>query len=159
MDYPGPFDRGFLDDMPYDPQVLLLDRVEQFDRQARRIVCRMPTDQPMPFTQSQRVDPVTHPLHVSGAVMVHVTGMLGFVMLYHIHDLRHAQGWTGYGTHIHRAVFRKLVTPGVPMMCSCHEVRTRKMGDRIFSTYEFEFLHEGEVAYESKQSAMWMKLR
>jgi len=30
------------------------------------------------------------------------------------------------------------------------------MGDRIFVTYEFEYRHEGDVAYESKQSAMWI---
>lgn len=157
MDCPYCFDQEFLDDLPYEPRVLLLDRIESFDEQARVMVCRMPTDQPMPFTDAQRVHPIKHPHHVSGAAMVHVTGMLGFVHVYYMHGLRHADGWTGYGTHVHKAVFRKLVPPGTPMLCQCKEVRARFMGERVFVTYEFEYRHEGDIAYESKQSAMWVK--
>jgi hypothetical protein len=142
MDCPYDFDPEFLDDLPYEPRALFLDRIEAFDEKARTIVCRMPTDVPMPFTDAQRTHPVKHPHHV------HVYYMLG---------LRHADGWTGYGTHVHRAVFRKLVPPGKPLLCSCKELRARFMGERIFVTYEFEYRHEGDVAYESKQSAMWIK--
>jgi len=157
MDCPYAFDQAFLDDLPYEPRALLLDRIESFDEGSRTIVCRMPTDVPMPFTDAQRTHPVKHPHHVSGAAMVHVTGMLGFVHVYYMLGLRHADGWTGYGTHVHRAVFRKLVPPGKPLLCSCRELRARFMGERIFVTYEFAYRHEGDVAYESKQSAMWIK--
>lgn len=157
MQLPAPFDQAFLDDMPYDPSVLMLDRIEELDRETKRIVCRMPTDRPMPFTNDQRVHEVKHPLHVSGAVMVHVTGMLGFVHQYYIHERRHADGWTGYGTHIRDAVFRKMAVPGEPLSCACTETRVIKLGDKLFCTYLFEFRQGGELAYESKQSAMWIR--
>ncbi len=155
---PCPFDQALLDELPYDPEVLLLDQIESIDPESRRVVCRMPTDSDLPFTRSQRVHPVRHPAHVSGAVMVHVTAMLGFVHAYLFHALRASDGWTGYGTHIHHAVFRKLVPPGLPMLCSCTERKVRRMPDRIFCTYAFEFTHEGQVAYESEQSAMWLHM-
>lgn len=154
---PCEFEQAFLDDMPYEPRVLLLDRIEKFDPEQRVVVCRMPTDVPMPFTDAQRAHPIKHPRHVSGAAMVHVTGMLGFVHVYYMHGFRHADGWIGYGTHVNRASFRKLVTPGAPLICECREVKARFMGKRVFVTYDFCFLHEGEVAYESNQSAMWIK--
>ncbi|MCL2823215.1 MAG: hypothetical protein FWD57_04425 [Polyangiaceae bacterium] len=156
MDCPHYFDKPFLDDLPYEPSVLLLDRIESFDESSRVIVCRMPTDTPSPFTDAQRNHPVKHPPHVSGSAMIHVTGMLGFIHLYYMLHRTHAEGWVGFGTHIHKAVFRKLVTPGSPMLCSCKETKVRLMGSRIFVTYEFEFRHEDQVAYESKQSAMWL---
>lgn len=157
MECPAAFSQEFLDDMPYDPRVLLLDRIERFDREQSLVVCRMPTDVQIPFSDAQRVDPVRHPAHVSGGAIIHVTGMLGFVHAYYMHGLRHVDGWIGYGTHVHRAVFRKLVKPGEPMYCECRELRAQFMGSRLFSTYEYSFTHEGEVSYESKQSAVWIK--
>ena len=155
MQCPHEFEQAFLDDLPYEPRVLLLDRIESFDTTSRTFVCRMPTDTPMPFTDAQRNHPIKHPHHVSGAAMIHVTGTLGFVHLYYMLNRRHADGWIGYGTNIHKAVFRKLVPPGKPMLCQCKETRARIMGERIFVTYEFEYRHEGDIAFESKQSAMW----
>jgi hypothetical protein len=157
MDLPCGFTDDFLADLPYDPSVLLFDRIESIDIEARTIVCRMPTDRPLPFTSEQRVHPVKHPRHVSGGVIVHATGMLGFVHVYHLHGFRHADGWTGYGTNIHKAVFRKLVPPGLPLICRCQEVRHRRMGDKAYATYRFEFRHDGDLAYESEQSAMWIR--
>ena len=157
MDVPAPFEPAFLDDLPYDPEVLFLDRIESLDREQSRIVCRMPTDRPLPLTGSQRVHDVRHPRHVAGGLMVHVTGMLGFVHAYHLEGLRHAEGWVGYGTHIQKAVFRKLVPPGSPMLCACTQIKIRRGKDRFFSTYRFEFHHESELVYESEQSAMWVR--
>lgn len=90
--------------------------------------------------------------------MVHATGMLGFVHAYHVLGLRHHQGWIGYGTHIHRVVFRKLVTPGSPIISTCTATRVRKGKTRYFVRYEFEFRHEGQLCYEGEQSAMWNRL-
>jgi hypothetical protein len=154
---PAPFAQAFLDDLPYDPEALFLDRLESIDRARSEIVCRMPTDRPLPLTASQRAHDVRHPRHVAGALMVHVTGMLGFVHAYHLEGLRHSEGWVGYGTHIHKATFRKLVPPGNPMICSCTQLKIRRGKDRFFSTYRFAFHHDGELAYESEQSAMWLR--
>ena len=53
-----------------------------------------------------------HPRHVSGAVMVHVTAMLGLAHAYYVLDLRHAEGWIGYGTHIDEARYGRLARIG-----------------------------------------------
>lgn len=151
-----PFSPEFLADMPYDPSVLFFDALE-LDREAKRVTCRMPTTQPLPFTDAQRAHPVRHPRHVNGAVMIQLTGNLGFVHAYHLEGLRHGDGWIGFGTHIRSAVFRKLVTPGAPMLCSCTQVKVRRGKSRVFSIYRFEFRHEGQIAYESEQAAMWLK--
>jgi len=158
MDFPAPFTQDFLDNLLYLPEVLFFDRIESLDLVEKKVVCRMPTDRPLPLTDSQRVHPTLHPRHVAGAIMIHCTAMLGFVHAFHIHGLRHDQGWTGYGAQILKASFRKLVPPGDPLICSCVETKVRKMGNKIFSTYHFDFRLNGELAYESDQTAMWLKV-
>jgi hypothetical protein len=153
---PCAFDDAFLADLPYDPEVFFFDRMLEIDAAKGLVRCRMPTDQPLPFTTSQRAHPVRHPRHVAGAVMVHATGMLGFVHAYYLLGLRHNQGWVGYGTHIHRVVFRKLVPPGAPIEATCTATRTRKGRTRYMVRYSFEFRHEGDICYEGDQSAVWM---
>src|SRR5580704_15151819 len=151
-------DPAFLADLPYDPEVLFFDELLELDRDKSTILCRMPTDERMPFTRSQRAHPVRHPRHVAGAVMVHATGMLGFIHAYHILGLRHADGWIGYGTHIHRVVFRKLVQPGAPIDATCQATRTRAGKQRYVIRYRFELRHEGAVCYEGDQTAVWLLL-
>jgi len=157
-DTPCDFDPAFLADLPYSPEVLFFDRLLELDPEKKLVRCRMPTDVPLPLTESQRVHPVRHPKHVAGAVMVHATGMLGFVHAYYLLGLRHHEGWIGYGTHLHRAVFRKLVPPGTPIEGTCRAVRERIGKVRHFVRYAFEFTHEGQLCYESEQSAVWLKV-
>ena len=152
----GPFDDAFLADLPYSPEVLFLDRLLSVDATASRVVCRMPTDVPLPLTDSQRADPVRHPRHVAGAIMVHASGMLGFVHAYHLLDVRHRDGWIGYGTHLNRVVFRKLVSPGEPIVAYCTATRVRRGKTRHFVRYSFEYYHEGKLCYEGDQSAFWV---
>jgi hypothetical protein len=154
--FPRRFEDAFLADLPYDPEVLFFDELLEVDPEKNLIRCRMPTDRPLPFTSSQRAHAVRHPSHVAGAVMVHATGMLGFIHAYYILGLRHAAGWVGYGTHIHRVVFRKLVSPGSPIEARCIATRSRIGQKRHFIRYSFEFRHEGEVCYEGDQSAVWL---
>jgi hypothetical protein len=152
---PCKFDSDFLQDLPYDPSVLMFDRLLVLDRNGSRVVCRMPTNGEIPLTDRQRVHPERHPRHVAGGALVHATGMLGFVHAYYLLGLRHSRGWIGYGTHIHGATFRKLVPPGTPIECSCTATKLRLGRRRHVVRYSFEFLHEGEVCYEGDQSAMW----
>ena len=154
----GPFDEAFLADLPYDPEVLLFDRLLEVDREKSLVRCRMPTHDELPFTRSQRAHPVRHPRHVAGALMIHATGMLGFIHAYHILGLRHREGWVGYGTHVHRATFRKLVPPGEPIEAVCEATRSRLGAQRHFVRYRFEMTHQGERCYESEQSAVWLHL-
>jgi hypothetical protein len=151
-------DPEFLADLPYDPEVLFFDELSELDRDKSLVRCRMPTSELMPITRSQRAHPVLHPRHVAGAVMVHATGMLGFVHAYHVLGLRHRAGWIGYGTHIHRVVFRKLVEPGTPIDAVCQATRTRAGKERYIVRYRFEFKHEGALCYEGDQTAVWMRV-
>lgn len=152
-------DPTFLADLPYDPSVLFFDELSEMDAESHRIVCRMPTDAPLPITSAQRAHPLRHPRHVAGAVMVHATGMLGFIHAYYVLGLRHSEGWIGYGTHVHRLVFRKLVVPGpAPIVATCNVTKRRIGKSRCFLRYSFEFRHEGQVCYEGDQSAMWLKV-
>ena len=151
-------DHAFLADLPYYPEVLFFDELLEVDPDQSRIVCRMPTDQPMPFVSAQRAHPVLHPRHVAGAVMVHATGMLGFIHAYYLLGLRHKDGWIGYGTHIHRVVFRKLVPPGEPIVADCKATRSRLGKARHMIRYAFEFRHQGAICYEGDQTAVWLKV-
>jgi 3-hydroxymyristoyl/3-hydroxydecanoyl-(acyl carrier protein) dehydratase len=154
---PREFDQEFLADLPYEPSVLMFDRILELDAEKSSVTCQMPTDQPIPFTLQQRAHPDRHPRHVAGAAMVHATGMLGFVHAYYLLGVRHASGWIGYGTHIHKAVFRKLVPPGTPIAASCVATRLRLGAQRHVVRYAFEFRHEGDLCYEGDQSAIWIK--
>ena len=155
---PAAFDAAFLADLPYDPEVLLFDQLVSVDPEASRVRCRMPTDRPIPFTIHQRAHEARHPRHVAGAAMIHATGMLGFVHAYYLLGLRHADGWIGYGTHIHGATFRKLVSPGAPIDCTCTATKVRLGRTRHVVRYSFEFVHEGGVCYQGDQSAVWTKV-
>jgi hypothetical protein len=154
---PCSFDRDFLDDSPYDPSVLLLDRLLELDPQRSMVRCRMPTWPSDPFTLAQRTHPVRHPAHVSGAAILQATASLGFVHAYYLLGLRHREGWIGYGTHIHRAVFRRLITPGVPVEATCIATRIRPDDDRYAVRYRFDFRAEGRRCYEGDQSAFWLR--
>ena len=152
------FDESFLADLPYDPEVLLFDELLAVDRGAGKVTCRMPTLETLPFTRHQRAHPVRHPRHVAGAVLIHATGMLGFVHAYYVLDLRHREGWVGYGTRIHSAAFRKLVPPGTPIVAECTATNVRSGKSRYVVKYQFHFEHEGETCYEGEQTAMWMNV-
>jgi 3-hydroxymyristoyl/3-hydroxydecanoyl-(acyl carrier protein) dehydratase len=152
------FDEAFLADLPYAPDVLFFDKILEIDAERSMVRCNMPTDVPLPLTTSQRAHPVRHPQHVAGAVMVHATGMLGFVHAYYLLGVRHEHGWIGYGTHIHRVVFRKLVSPGAPIEATCVATKKRLGRTRHIVRYSFEFRHEGAVCYEGDQSAVWINV-
>lgn len=153
-----PFEPAFLSELLYDPEVLFFDGLLEVNKEASRVKCRMPTLDSMPFTRSQRVHPQKHPRHVAGAVLVHATGMLGCIHTYYVLGLKHSEGWTGYGTHIHSAKFRKLVPPGEPIIATCTALKTRSGRSRHLVRYGFLFEHEGDVCYESEQTAMWMNV-
>lgn len=157
-DLAGPFSAEFLADLPYEPAVLLFDRLLEVDKERSYVRCRMPTTGPIPFMDRQRAHDVFHPSHVAGAAMIHATGMLGFIHAYYVLGMRHRNGWIGYGTHIHKAVFRKLVPPGTPIEAACRATKLRLGKARHVIRYDFEFKHEGQVCYEGDQTAMWMKL-
>jgi acyl-CoA thioesterase FadM len=148
----------FIADCPYGPGGLLLDALLEVDRDASRVRVRMPTHDDLPLTREQRVHEVRHPRHVSGGLMVHMTGMVGFVHAYHVLDLRHHEGWIGYGGRIHQAKFRALARPGVPLEITCTATKVRRGASRIVARYDFRFEQAGTLVYEGDQTAMWLKI-
>jgi len=48
----------------------------KFEKSLVRV--RMPTHDELPITREQRVHPTRHPRHVSGGLMVHMTGVAGW---------------------------------------------------------------------------------
>lgn len=152
---PGPFDDAFLRDLPYDPAALLFDELCEVDRERSLVRCRMPTHAGLPLTAAQRTHELRHPRHVAGGLIIHATGMLGFVHAYYVLGLRHADGWIGYGTHIHRAVFRRLIRVGEPVEASCQAIRSRIGTRRHFLRYRLEMRLRGALCYEGVQSAVW----
>ena len=151
-------DAGFVADCPYAPEAILFDEILETDAAAGLVVASMPTHAQLPLTASQRAHPERHPRHVSGAVMVHVTGMLGFAHAYFVLGLRHADGWIGYGTHIADARYGRLATIGPPLRLECRATQVRRIRGSIYVRYAFRFEQEGEVVYESEQGAVWRRV-
>jgi hypothetical protein len=153
-----PLDADFVNDCPYGPGGLLLDELLAVDRDASRVVARMPTFDDLPLTREQRAHPLRHPRHVSGGLMVHMTGMVAFVHAYYVLDLRHADGWIGYGGRIHGARFKALAKPGAAMELACKATQVRKTPTSVLARYDFHFVQEGTLVYEGDQTALWSKV-
>jgi len=148
----------FVADCPYGPGGLLIDDIVSIDRDANALVASMPTRADFPLTRDQRAHPQRHPHHVSGALMIHATGIVGFAHAYFLLELRHADGWIGYGTHIHNARFRRMGRIGPPMTLACKATAVRKIKSAIYARYEFRFEQDGDLVYEGDQSALWSRV-
>lgn len=153
-----PLDPEFVADCPYGPGGLLIDEILTIDRESNFVRCRMPTTEELPLTREQRAHPVKHPRHVSGGLMVHMTGMVGFVHAYYVLDLKHKDGWIGYGGRIYDARFRALAKPGEPLILEGKVTQVRRSDASVFARYAFEFFQGQTLVYTGEQSAMWMRI-
>ena len=151
-----PLDPDFVADCPYGPGGMLIDSVLEVDHAASRIVVRMPTSADQPITREQRVHATRHPRHVSGGLMVHMTGIAGFAHFYHLLGLRHRDGWVGFGGRIRAARFHALATMDAPLIIRCTGTQMRRGEQRIVSRYDFEFHQDGTLVYSSDQTAYWV---
>ncbi len=155
---PSDIPERFLADCPYGPGGFLIDRILAIDPDNHVVRVRMPTHAELPITREQRADPIKHPRHVSGGLMVHMTGMVGFVHAYYVLGLAHREGWIGYGGRIHSAKFRNLALPGEPMELECTVTQIRQRSSRVVARYAFRFFQADKIIYEGDQTAMWMKI-
>jgi len=153
-----PLDPAFAADCPYGPGGLLLDEILEVDAAQNLVRARMPTHDDLPLTREQRTHPLRHPRHVSGGLMVHMTGMMGFVHAYYLLGLRHSEGWVGYGAKIYSARFHALAPPGEPLVLECKATQMRKGDKSIFGRYLFRFQQGETLVYEGEQAAMWLKV-
>jgi hypothetical protein len=154
-----PLEPAFVEDCPYGPGGLLIDEILSIDAEKGEVICQMLMHDELPLTREQRVHPVRHPRHLSGGLMVHMTGMIGFVHAYYVLGLRHAEGWIGYGAKIHEARFLALARPGTPVVLKGWTTRSRRMNDNIMVRYQFEFRQGDTVIYTGDQTAMWAKVK
>jgi len=149
-------DPDFISDCPYaDP---LIDDILAIDHATSSITARMPTREDLPITRDQRAHPERHPRHVSGGLMIHATGIMGFAHAYFVLGMRHADGWIGYGTHIHNARFRKMGTIGEPIVITCTQIESRKIRGTILGRYKFRFAQGDDTIYDGDQSAVWTRV-
>jgi hypothetical protein len=151
-------DEDFVRDCPYGPGGLLIDDVLRVDKAASLVVARMPTYDELPLTREQRVHPLKHPRHVSGGLMVHMTGMVAFVHAYYVLGLRHVDGWIGYGGRIHSARFKALARPGEPMELECKATQVRQTSKSVLARYDFRFTQGDTLVYEGDQTALWSRV-
>jgi hypothetical protein len=157
-----PLDPDFVADAPYSPEGLLMDEILLVDPANQLIRARMPTSDDLPLTRAQRAHPTRHPRHVSGGLMIHMTGMLGFAHAYYILGLRHADGWIGYGAKINSGRFVALASTDAPLILECRATRMRRSKATVVARYSFTFtqsrLGVTTVIYEGDQSAWWMNV-
>ena len=151
-------DPAFVADCPYGPSALLIDDIVRVERETSTVVARMPTHPELPIPRDQRAHSERPPLHVSGGLMIHATGILGFAHAYYVMDLRHAEGWIGYGTHIHEGKFKKMGKVGPAMLLACSATTVRKIRSAIVARYSFRFEQDGELVYEGDHSAIFTRV-
>jgi hypothetical protein len=153
-----PLDPDFVADCPYGPEAICIDELVSVDVEAGMVRARMVTRPDLPLTRDQRAHPVKHPRHVSGGLMVHLTGMLGFMHTYHVLGLRHADGWIGYGGRIYDARFAALATIGPPLDLEVRATKIRQRENQVFGRYDFRFTQDETLIYRGDQAAMWMRV-
>lgn len=153
-----PLDPAFLAECFYEPDGLMIDEILEVDRERSLCRMRMPTHDDLPLTRSQRVHPTRHPRHVSGGLMIHMTGVAGMVHAYYVLDLRHSDGWVGYGGAIHRGRYKNLAPPGEPIIITVQATRVRQREKSVVARYDLRFEQAGKPVYEGDQTAMWMKI-
>ena len=151
-------DPDFVADCFYGPGGQLIDEILRIDAETHVVVCRMPVSADLPLTREQVVHPVRHPQHVSGALMVHATGIVAFVHAYYVLGLRHREGWVGYGARIESARFHNLAhVPGEALVLTGRATQIRKGQKRTLAKYAFEFRQSEKLVYQSTQTAMWLQ--
>lgn len=153
---PMPLPEDYAAESLYRPEAWFVHDLEEINKEEQRIVGIIDTTK-LGFLVDAQVERPGHPKHFPGSVAIQATGTLGQLHAIYILGLRFTEGWTGFGTHIHEARFRKLGEIGPPVRAICTATRVRNLRSTIFVDYEYVFSQEGETIYQSKQRAAWVK--
>ncbi len=154
-----PLEDEFVADALYDADALFLDEIVEVDRAADRVVARMTPHPNLPLTVSQRVRPDTHPRHVNGGLMIHITGVLGLAHGYYCLGLRSRDGWVGFGAGIHNARYPSIAVMESPLILVAEAIKVRQGATRVMARYRFTFTQDDRTVFASEQSAMWVRER
>jgi 3-hydroxymyristoyl/3-hydroxydecanoyl-(acyl carrier protein) dehydratase len=151
-----PVPSDFLDESLYAEDCWFIHDILEIDKEGGRIVGELDTTRLGQLGAAQR--PVGgHAPHVPAAVMIQMTGTLGQMHAIWVLGLRATEGWIGYGTHMKSARFRNLATVGAPIRAELTATRVRWLRNTCFVDYKFRYLQDGQVVYESEQTAAWLK--
>ena len=157
--FPRPFDDEFLDRNLYSRPAILIDEILSIDAELLEIVCRMQTDKPgIPLLKEQRDPFGTHPKHLNGGVLVHLSGVMGIAHSWYVEGLRVADGWVGYGTTIHHLDMRGPIEIGPPLELMVRATRRRIRPKVRIVRYDLVYKQKDRVVYHGDQSAIWRKM-
>lgn len=148
---------AFAQESLYAPEAWFVHELLGVDPDARTLHAMMDTTRIGWLVEQQVVVP-GHPVHLPAAVAVQCTGTLGQLYAVYGMGLTRAEGWSGFGTHIHKARFRRMgeIGPPIALQLTCTRQRTL-MGTR-FCDFDFVFTQAGEPVYESSQTAAWRQV-
>jgi len=152
---PVVIDETFLKGLPYMPEGFFIDRVLEADPTKRQITCEVDTTKPFPLVREQKHHEVLHPPHLPGAVIIHLTGMVGLAAAQVFLGIRFDQGWSGYGSRIHRGDFKRIVKLGPPLRLECTITDVRKRQKMVIVRYALHFYQEKLLAYKGDQTAVY----
>ena len=138
----------------YAPSAWFVHDVLEIDVDGGRVVGLIDTTRLGDLVEAQRATP-GHRKHLPGAVAIQVTGTLGNLHAVYVLGLRPSQGWVGYGTHVRQARFPRMGHIGPPIVATLLATRTRQLRGTWFLEYAFSFQQDGELVYESRQTAAW----
>lgn len=152
MPFPPEFEREAL----YDPAHWYVHDVLELDADAHRVVGLVDTARLGALVEAQRPWP-GHERHLPGAIAMQITGTLGNLHAVCVMGLRASEGWVGFGTHVRDARFRKAGLIGPPIRAAAEAHRRRQLRGTWFLDYRFRYEQEGEVVFESEQTAVWTR--
>ncbi len=140
----------------YAPDAWFIHDLLEVDAAAGRVVGRCDTTRLGALVAAQ-VERPRHPKHVPGAVAIQITGTLALLHAIYVMDMRPTSGWAGFGTHIHSAKFASMGRIGPPMDCTLEALSVRKIRQTVFVRYRYTYTQEGQVVYQSEQTAAWVR--
>ena len=149
------FNEDFFKGIPYKPEAFFIDRLLSADSARRQIVCEVDTRKTFPLVEGQRHHELLHPPHLPGAIIIHLTGMVGLAAAWYFLGVRFDRGWSGYGSRIHRAEFKRLVRLGPALSLECGITEVKSRGSRMIVRYSLRFSQEGFLAYAGEQTAFY----
>lgn len=150
-----PLPDDYINECLYGPEGWFVTDAAFFPEE-KRIVGYVDTTRLGPLVEAQVVK-ANHPKHVPAGLSVHITGILGSLYAVYVLGLRSSEGWVGFGTHIHHVRFPKVGQIGPVMACHLECLSDRTMMGTRFTKFRFRYEQDGEVVYESEQTAAWIR--
>jgi len=150
-----PMPPDFEEQCLYSPDAWFIQDLAMFPDDDR-IVGICDTTKLGPIVDAQRPWP-GHPKHLPGAVVIQITGTLGQLYAAYMLGLPATEGWVGFGTHVHKARFRRMGEIGPPIECEAKMLSKRTMRNTVFIRFRFLFSQDGEECYLSEQSAAFVQ--